>query len=343
MTTSSPRRLSELSLWFVLLLAYGAIDLVLPVALRWAREPGWEAQGLAIEMCCLMASYGAIVGQWSVLAVWSALRPTRRLVTVAFCWAVASALFSLYLRAMAHFQAASVQHPSIWFVPLALLSMQAPFARCGMILGLRLSRAEVASNERLRFTIRDLLAVTATVAVILAVNRTTASPSTGGGLGGGGGFANPSMNFDAAQGLRLDFQLGQMAACTAFALIGIGVVWPVFYALFAIPRKAISGLILLATLLCATAVVSATSWIFRPGLSFAEFAWNIASPVLASWKQPNGGQTFAQLFIAVAGLVGGWAAAAIPGFLAFRLTGYQLISARPASTQATQRLSPSGA
>lgn len=159
MVTLSCRRLAVASPWLVLLPTYGALDLILPVALCWAREPGWEAQGLAIQMAYLMASYGAMVGQWSLLAVWSALRPSRWLVTAMLSWAVAS-------------------------------------------------------------------------------------------------------------------------------------------------------------------------WYLRPGMSFAAFAWNFAAPVLRSWNEPNGGQSFIQLFIAVAGLICGWAAVAMPSFLAFCLTGYRLNSAR---------------
>lgn len=60
MANSSPRRWPVFGLWLVLLPAYGVLNLVLPVAVRWAREPGWDAQGLAIEMGCLMASYAPL-------------------------------------------------------------------------------------------------------------------------------------------------------------------------------------------------------------------------------------------------------------------------------------------
>lgn len=191
-----------------------------------------------------------------------------------FSWAAASALFAEYLRALTHQEAAEIDYPSVWFVPLAILAMQLPFFGCRAVLGWRLAPAELAGRERLRFTIRDLLAVTTAVAVILAVSR-GAVPSSAGGMGGagmaGGGLsiANLPMNVGAGQGLRWDFQRGQTAACVSFALIGLGVVWPVFFALFPIRRKTMASLMLLAELLCATALIAAASWAVRPGLSFA--------------------------------------------------------------------------
>jgi hypothetical protein len=320
--TFIPRQFGVFSVWLVLLPAFAALDLASPVAVRWAREPRWDTQGLAIHMGCLMASYGALVGQWSALAAWSALRPSRWLTAIAFSWAVSSALFALYLRALIQLGATSVDWPSAWFAPLASLTLQAPFFACRAMFGWRWERGQLADRGRLRFTIGDLLAITAAVAVILAVSRSAVSSSAGGGLGGG------PTNVGAGDGLRLGFQLGQTAACISFALMGVGVVWPAFASLFVIRRKAVAILILLIDVVCATALISAAAWALQPGLSFATFAWNFAAPILTTWKEPNGGQSFAQLSIAAAGLVGGWAAVAIPSFLAFRFAGFRLDTAQ---------------